>query len=149
MGVKELALEPKKWARLHRMMGDYPDSPPVDTDFIKTLFGKAGVPAATKVLQNKGISYIAVNEKANEILVFTNKKLTVREEKLLGSAGIWLDKVHVNIVFMHSDVLKVGDPPDPPVSIAPYTEKNGRYTCGSSVYIASEKGSRNPWLSRA
>lgn len=141
MGVRELALEIKKWAKKNRMMGDYPESPDVDPDIVRNVFGKAGVPLATKILQNRGISYVAIDELADEIIIFTSKKLNAREQRILQDVGLWdANKRHVNVVFMHSEILKVGGPPEPPAGIAAYTERNGLYTCGSSVYIGSEKG---------
>jgi hypothetical protein len=61
------------------MMGDYPVRPQVDLPLIRNIFGRIGVPQVTSILQTREISYIGIDELQDIIVIFTKRKLSVRE----------------------------------------------------------------------
>lgn len=83
------------------------------------------------VLQRRMISFIGIKRRENKILVFTSKKITLAEEKLLSKkfAGVDVD-------YLHSG---------PPVAFAGmganyYQTATGAYCCGSSIHPARYVG---------
>ena len=122
------------------MIGFTKETPPVDLATIRSIFGAVGVPAATKVLQDKGIAYIGINELRDEIIIFTKKKLALRDLKLLEGASYIENGTRYAVSFKSGNVAQAGPSAKAPLGIPPYTKFKDRYTCGSSVYIGSEKG---------
>jgi hypothetical protein len=141
VALRDLALTLKNWAKNNQLMGpNYPEKPGFDASIIRTFFGPAGVPHVTRVLQDRQISYIGVNDISNEIIVYTKKKLSRGDQKILTGSTPTIGGQPVGIVFAHGGVAHAGGPPAPPIGIAPLHLHNGRYSCGGSIYIASEKG---------
>lgn len=138
--IREVALGIKKWALSNRMMGDFHLIPVADMQLIRGVFGRIGVPVATSILQKRGISYIGINEILDEVIVFTDKKLSVRELDLLQNISIGAGQDRISVTFMECGVAHVGNPPTPPTGIPVLHEHNGRYACGGSIYMGSEKG---------
>ena len=142
MAIRDVASALKNWALANRMIGDDEHlQPQVDQDLVRAVFGRVGVPAATRILQGRGISYIGINELSDEIIIFTKRKLNTREQKMLQAAAYISagGKQRIGISFEHSNFAHVGLNPQPP-TVPPFTLHNKRYTCGSSIYIGSEKG---------
>ena len=81
-----------------------------------------------------------INERSNAIVIFTERKLTVSEQKLLAYATSRVGDERIHVEFVHGSVAQNGPNPPPPPAVRPYMQHNGRYTSGSSVYIGSEKG---------
>jgi hypothetical protein len=143
MALRDVALAIKQWALSNQMMGETlvtPVTPAVDAGLIRNVFGRTGVPLVTQILQNRRITYIGINEVANSIVIFTSKKLVAREQKLLANIGGQAGGVQFHLEFVHSGFAHAGGLPPPPPGIRPYTEHNGRYTCGSSIFIAADRG---------
>lgn len=140
LAIRDIALSIKRWALNNQMIENYPVRPEVDQGIIRSVFGTIGVPTATSILQHRGISYIGVAEQQNTIIIFTKRKLTVGEYKILANlSSISVNNQRTRIEFVHGGLASVGPNPPPP-SVPPYAQHNDRYTCGSSVYIGSEKG---------
>lgn len=142
MAIRDVAGALKNWALANRMIGDGDHlQPQVNQDLVRAVFGRVGVPAATRILQGRGISYIGINELTDEIVIFTKRKLNTREYKALQAAAYVAagGKERFGISFEHGNFAHVGFNPQPP-SVPPFTLHNNRYTCGSSIYIGSEKG---------
>jgi hypothetical protein len=141
MGIRDVALQIKHWAQNQRMMGGYAVQPPVDNTVIYNVFKSVGLASVTKSLQARGVSYVGINEETQTIVIFTERKLTRKDEKLFENLTAHLgNKESYHIAVVHSGIAQVGGPPQPPPGIPPYHEHGGRYTCGSSIYMGSEKG---------
>jgi hypothetical protein len=139
VALRDLALTLKNWAKNNQLMGpNYPQKPDYDAGIIRTFFGSAGVPHVTRVLQDRQISYIGVNDISNEIIVYT--KLSRGDQKILTSATPTIGGQPVAIVFAYGGMAHAGGPPAPPIGITPFYLHNNRYSCGGSIYIASEEG---------
>lgn len=139
-GIREVAEEVRRWALSNRMMGNFPVSPPVDLATIRNIFGTVGVPAAVKTLQHRGVSYIGINEKLSEIIIFTKKNLSATERRSFERIILKSRGEDITFSFVQSSIAHVGRDLDPPVGVPTFEMLNGRFTCGSSIYIASEKG---------
>ncbi len=121
-------------------MGQYPVNPNFDAPPIRGFFGAVGVPYATRVLQDREVSYIGIDEIQNEIIIFTKKKLVARDQRAFNNLALTVGGAdRITLRFEHCAVAQAGLPPTPP-SVPPYYIHNDRYTCGSSIYIGSEKG---------
>jgi hypothetical protein len=140
VALRDLALALKRWAQNEQMMGkNYPSRPGYDSDLVRTFFGAAGVPHVTKILQDRRISYIGINDISNEIHVYTSKKLSRGDQKALSHAAVNIAGVPTSLVFKHGGMAHAGGVPAPP-AVAPVHMHGGRYSCGTSIYLASEKG---------
>lgn len=140
VALRELAISLKKWAQNEKMMGmSYPSQPGFDPDLIRAMFGHAGIPYVTRVLQDRQISYIGINDISNEIIVFTKKKLNSRDARALSAAATMIGGQQIALIFKHGGIGHAGGPPGPPI-LAPIHMHNNRFACGGSVYIGSEKG---------
>ena len=142
MALRELAISLKKWAQSEQMMGrNYLSHQPFDSGLIRTVFGHAGVPAVTRILQDRMIAGIGINELNDEIIVFTRKKLRGADKRVLSNAAITIGTQQISLVFRDGGLPFAGTVPPPPgAGIPAATMHNGRYTCGSSIFIGSEKG---------
>jgi hypothetical protein len=140
MPIRDVALKLKKWAQANNMMGFSKEAPPVDLTTIRSVFRHVGVPAATKILQERGITYIGINELKDEIIIFTRRKLPIKDQKLLQAASYTEGDAKYTVSFRQGSVANAGPNASPPIGIPPYSKIKDRYTCGSSVYIGSEKG---------
>lgn len=140
MAIREIALLIKQWAQAKGMMGQYPVNPDFEAPAIRGFFGAVGVPYATRVLQDREISYIGIDEIRNEIVIFTKKRLVTKDQRAFSNLGLNMGGVdRIALRFEQCAVAHAGAPPISP-AVPPYFIHNGRYTCGSSIYIGSEKG---------
>jgi hypothetical protein len=140
MAIRDVALKIKRWAQANQMIGLSKESPPVDIETIRNVFHGIGVPIATQILQDRGISYIGVNDINNEITIFTKRRLTAKDKRTLEQASYTEGEARYAIAFRSGNIAHAGPKADLPIGIAPYHKIEDRYTCGSSVYIGSEKG---------
>lgn len=141
MAIREVALEIKRWAIKNRMVPHYQSEPDVDNDLIRRVFGGIGVPHALRTLQSRGVTYVGINEPDNEIIVFTERKLSGREQREFANVTAHIAQGEAyHVTFMQSGTAHAGGPPPAPIGVAPYYVHNDKYTCGSSIYIGSEKG---------
>jgi hypothetical protein len=142
VALRDIAIALKKWAQNEQMMGsNYPSRPQYDIQLIRTFFSQAGVPHVTRILQDRQIAYIGVNDITSDIIVYTRKKLSTREKRVLSSAASpMIGGQQISLQFKQGNIAHLGGAPSPPIGVPAFTLHNGRYTCGSSVYIGSEKG---------
>jgi len=142
VALRDIALALKKWAQNEQMMGtNYPSRPGFDIGLIRTFFNQAGVAHVTRVLQERQISYIGVNDITNDIIVYTRKKPSSRDKRILSASASPIIGGHqVSLQFRQGAVAHVGGTPVSPVGVPPFHIHQDRYTCGSSIYIGSEKG---------
>ena len=138
--AREVAAVIKSWAQSNKMMGEYPISPEVNVDLIRGVFGRVGVPNAVGILQKKQISYVGVNPVSNEVIIFTEKRLAVKDVDLLSGSRLGQGHDSVNIRFEHGGSAQAGGPPAIPAGVPPYHKHGRYYACGSSVYIGSHSG---------
>ena len=109
-------------------------------DLIRGVFGRVGVPNAVGILQKKQISYVGVNPVSNEVIIFTEKRLAVKDVDLLSGSRLGQGHDSVNIRFEHGGSAQAGGPPAIPAGVPPYHKHGRYYACGSSVYIGSHSG---------
>jgi hypothetical protein len=107
-----------------------PEPPPVEREL-----GPDRLRAATEVLQHRRINFIGFNEPRNEVVVYTSTMLTKADAALVPAmiAG-------TPVRYIKAGGAYVGPPPPPPMGTGPYFQQNGRYTCGSSIYIGNMIG---------
>lgn len=91
--------------------------------------------AATDILQHRRINFIGFNEARNEVLVYTGATLT-KADLALVPASI----AGTPIRYLKAGSAYIGARPPAPMGTPPYHQLNGRYTCGSSVYIGNMIG---------
>jgi hypothetical protein len=102
---------------------------------IERQFDPARLRAATDVLQHRHINFIGFNEDRNEVVVYTSTTLTKADMPLVPTmiSG-------TPVRYIKGGAAHVGAPPPPPMGVSPYSEHNGRYTCGSSIYVGNMIG---------
>lgn len=136
MSPEELAVEIANWAKSLGIMGTANVSPSFNDTVIVETFKGTGMQNAISILQDRKISYIGVNNEKESVVVFLEKNLRLKDQEALFKAKFQ----QVNIEFFHSSIAQSGSPP-PPATVLPYTvNASGRYTCGSSIYIANQQG---------
>ncbi len=135
MDVNVAAAELVKWAKNNRMFGIMAEQQTVDPLAIRHVLGSVGVPAAMSVLQDRGISYIAVNEPEHSIYVFCQKPPRLRDMRMFDST-IGTD---VPIILAQGGVCSAGDVPILPI-VPPFERHGGRYSCGSSAHLSTQGG---------
>jgi hypothetical protein len=140
MDLLEVARGIRNWAVANRMMEGLPSSPPIDDNLIRGVFGSVGVPKALSILQGRGVTHVGVDRTKNSVVVFTEKRLRANERNILSSAALSVSAgEEYSMSFIQCSQTHAGAAPPPP-SVPPYYEHNGKYSCGSSVFIGSEKG---------
>jgi hypothetical protein len=141
VALRELAISIKKWAQSEQMMGrNYPSHPQFDAGLIRTVFGQAGLPAVTRILQDRMIAGIGINELTDEIVIFTRKRLRNPDIRALSQAAVTIGGTRISLVFRNGGMPFAGANPPPPTGVPAAWLHNDRYACGSSIYIGSEKG---------
>jgi hypothetical protein len=140
VALRDLAIALKKWAQNEQMMGsNYPSRPGFDAQLIRNFFGQAGVPAVTKVLQDRQISYIGINDITNTIIVYTKRKPSPRDKKVLQGAAATIGGQQIHIDFKHGNIAQAGAIPAPPAGVPAFYLHQNRYSCGGSIYIGPRK----------
>lgn len=89
--------------------------------------------AASSVLRRRLISLVAIKRRENRILIFTAKKITAAEEKLLPKmfAGVEVDFLHGGVPVAQSM---------PNLGGGYFQSSTGAYCCGSSIHPARYVG---------
>jgi hypothetical protein len=135
-GLVEISRQIRRWALANKMFGDAPVAPAYDKEIVNKMFVGSGVPATTSIFQRRGISYIGINEEDNAVVIFTQRRMTIKERNIVAAAG----GLNTNIIVHQGGYVQAGKLPAAPVGKPPFEEYNGRYTCGSSIYLSTEKG---------
>lgn len=136
MDLQTAANELVRWAKYNRLLGNSSERPPLNEAAARELFGSVGVLAATSILQDRGISYIGVNDAENAIYVYCQKAPRVRDQKAFEAAA----KLRVPIVLRHGETCSAGAPPALPRGVPPFVRSGNFYTCGSSVHLSTFRG---------
>lgn len=89
--------------------------------------------AVQEIFRKRAINLIGFNEFEKKVVVFTKGKLTAGEAKLVPFQAI----PGFNIQYVTGGQADVRGNPPPPQRHFPYALRNGRYTCGSSIYPAN------------
>ncbi len=132
--LRTLVTEITKWAETKRMFGDARLDTGFDEVMIRDAFSGVGLQAATKILQDRHIAYLGINEAENSIQIFTQKGLRIRDRDLLEKARLG----DIRLVFRNGSQLSSGNIPPISSPVPPYHLHNQHYTCGSSTSIANE-----------
>jgi hypothetical protein len=87
---------------------------------------------ASQILNSKHINFIAFNEADNEVIVYTGRSVTKKlRTKLPQKVG------DIDITYAVGGFGSVGRPPAPPSGNTGAVQHNGRYSCGSSIFVAN------------
>jgi len=136
LSAKLIAHQILAWAKKGRMFGASNNAPDFNDKLINEIFAPAGVRNATIVFQDRGISYIGINEVENSIQIFLNKPPRYRDKQFFSKLG----KSGVPISVLGGGMGHASNRIPSPVNVQPSTFRGPRYTCGSSIYLATESG---------
>lgn len=139
MKASDVARIIKSWALENKLMSEVAPSEILSvesTEKLDELYDSLKITAENeRALRTKAIAAVAFNNVINEVLIFTNKKLTAKEEKNLP-----IDyNEEIKIRYLHGGAASATIPTNGGVK-GPYTTVNGRYTCGSSIHPARAIG---------
>lgn len=137
MNAERVALELKAWAQeKHLIQTDCLVTLPAVDDVREEIFGSTAMNALSEgILRHRTMTGIAFNNATNEVIVFTQKVVPVKERKILPNAIAQA----VSIKYVHGGIAQAGAPPSGGVQ-APYVLRNTAYTCGGSVHPARFTG---------
>lgn len=134
MTAQNAAKAIKKWAISAGLLDDsYKDPAPQITHAVE--IGLQGFVDNAAAFRRRGIAFVAYNDKAPNVTVFTHKKLSKKEQKDLPAviAG-------VPIQYRQGGLGHNTPCPPKPFAAGSYATHNDRYTCGSSVGIGNHIG---------
>lgn len=133
MNAKDAAAVIKAWAtENHLLKTEFPVDLNVDQAQKDQLFDSLAISyQAEAVLRQRGINAVAFNDAANEVIVFTDKSVPIKDQKLLPEA-IMED---VKVRYMHGGMAQAGNPAGANLA-DPYTVRNARFACGGSIHPA-------------
>jgi hypothetical protein len=138
MKAQNAALAFKAWAQQNRLLGsEFPARLDVSEEDRDSLFDSLQVTAASEgILRSRHITAVAFSETADEVLVFTSKKITQRDEKLLPQ--IFGDDVKVR--YLNGGTASAGTPTGTFVNSAYAITPGGHYASGGSIFPARHIG---------
>ncbi|MBA4786560.1 MAG: hypothetical protein H2039_00825 [Brevundimonas sp.] len=133
--ARDAALVVLNWAKTHRLFGrpameDSAEAVDEDPQLEPQQLFAAN--AVQEVFRRRAINLIGFNEFDKKVVVFTKGKLTAAEQKLVPFQAI----PGYTIEYVTGGLADVKGSPPPPQRHYPYALRNGKYTCGSSVYPA-------------
>jgi hypothetical protein len=125
------------WAKKHRMLQKTPvdeaiESEEVDQDFVpQRMFSQLDV---QDIFRRRAINLVGYSEPERKVIIFTNGRLSVTEQKLIPFSfkGIGIEYVQGGIAQVKGDA--------PPPRVVPYTHEGGFLRCGSSIYPVNCRG---------
>lgn len=87
--------------------------------------------AAEQILRKRAINLVTFAEATKTVTIFTNSKVSKSDEKALpfSIAGYTIE-------YKQGGVAQVKGNPPPPQNPQPFSRRNGRYCCGSSIFPA-------------
>jgi hypothetical protein len=134
--ARDAALVVLNWAKQHRLFGrpameDSAEAVEEEPDLVpQQMFGANAV---QEVFRKRSINLIGFNEFEKKVVVFTRGRLTAAEQKLVPFQAI----PGYTIEYVTGGIADVKGSPPPPQRPFPYSHRDGRYTCGSSIYPAN------------
>lgn len=137
MTAREVATTLRAWAQEnHLFKTEFPIDMNVDTDTKDALFDSLAISALSEnIFRNRGITAVAFNDATNEVTVFTEKVVPLKEQKVLPKAVLQA----VSINYVHGGLAHAGVPTHGSTPL-PYVMHNGRFACGGSVHPAKVIG---------
>lgn len=133
--IEVLAREIRKWAQKNRMMANFQAVPIYDEPLIRTAFYPVGLVNATSIMQDRGISYVGIDDHKNEVIIFLQKPPRIKDIKAFEAMG----RFDIPISIAAGGLGTAGKPAPPP-TVVPFIFRNKKYTCGSSIYLSTHKG---------
>jgi hypothetical protein len=137
VNARQVALALKAWAQEnHLLETDFPVALAEQGDARDVLFDSLALTALSeRILRQRAMNAIAFNEATNEVVVFTSRKITQQELKVLPSAILQ----EVSVKYIQGGIAHAGAPAGGSAH-GPYSLHNGKYTCGSSIHPARALG---------
>lgn len=137
MKTKEVALAIRVWAEENKLFKtEFPIDLQITLEEKDQVFDSLGIShRAEGIFRQRGISAVAFNDATNEVIVFTEKSVPVKEQKLLPhniSDG-------VTVRYMHAGMAHAGVPPSGS-SASPYVMRGNAFACGGSIHPAKIVG---------
>lgn len=137
MRAKEVALAIRVWAEENKLFKtDFPVELQVTLEEKDQVFEALGISyRAESIFRHRGISAVAFNQAANEVIVFTEKSVPVKEQKLLPHDI----SEEVTVRYIHAGTAHAGVPPTSAVA-SPYVMRGDAFACGGSIHPAKIVG---------
>lgn len=126
------------WAQENRLMNsDFPVQIASQVEERDEVFDALKISAASEsILRSKHLAFVGFNDARNEVIAFTNKVITAKDQKILPQT--FGDEVTVR--YVQGGLASAGVPSSGCVN-EPYTlTSSGKYSCGSSVHPARHIG---------
>lgn len=136
MTAEMVAHEILAWAKKSRMISGFSSTKDINDKLISDLFAPAGLKESTLVLQDRGISYVGVNEHENSVQIFLKRPPRAKDRDLFSKLGRFGVPIHVT----GGSLGHASNHFPPSVNVPPATFRDHRYTCGSSIYLSTETG---------
>lgn len=136
MSLEDAALRFKAWAAEQGILSyESPEELDRDED-LDDLTDAPDVAAAEQILRHRKINFVGINDADNKIVVATHLKLTNKERSIVPElAG---GEHQFEYLKAHPPVIKSAAIMAGPVR--PYTVRDRRYCCGSSVFVGHRIG---------
>jgi hypothetical protein len=135
MDLNTAAREFVRWAKARRLLGETVGQGEIPLGTTRELFGAVGVQTATQILQDRGISYIGVNDAEQRIYVYCAKAPRVKDRRAFEGTL----QGQFPIILTHGEICSSGQ-----IAISsrqpPFVYFNNKYSCGSSIHLSTVPG---------
>ncbi|MDS0926428.1 Nal1-like putative serine protease [Rhodobacter capsulatus] len=131
--AKELAEKILGWAKHRNLFDKVPLEDGIEEEDANFQVGpnQFHAQATEEVLRKRSINLVGFSEGEKKVVVFTHNKISKGDEKVLPFAfGDY------KVVYIQGGIAHVKGSPPPPQQPQPFTHRNGRYACGSSIFPA-------------
>jgi hypothetical protein len=137
MKARDAALAIRAWAQEnHLFKTEFPIDLNLEVEEKDKLFDSLAISyQAESIFRQRGITAVAFNDATSEVIVFTEKAVPAKDQKLLPYA--FLEQVTVR--YIHAGIAQAGLPP-PGTTPSPYVLRNDKYACGGSIHPAKSVG---------
>lgn len=137
MNAQEVALAIRVWAEENKLFKtEFPIEINLPTEEKDQIFDALGIShRAENIFRSRGISAVAFNDAANEVIIFTEKNVPLKEQKLLPQNIC--DEVTVR--YMHAGMAQASVP-SAGSSTSPYVMRGAAFACGGSIHPAKIVG---------
>lgn len=137
MNAKEAAVAIRAWAlENHLFKTEFPVDLNIAVEEKDALFDSLAISyRAENIFRQRGITAVAFNDAANEVIIFTEKSVPLKEQKLLPTGILG----EVSVRYVHGGVAQAGVPPSG-TTPSPYVMRGTSFTCGGSIHPAKHVG---------
>jgi hypothetical protein len=137
MNARDAAYALRAWAQENNLFKtEFPMDLNLEEEEKDNLFDSLAIShQAESIFRQRGITGIALNNATSEVIVFTEKVVPIKAQKMLPQA--FLEDVSVR--YIHSGLPQAGLLP-PAGTPAPYIMRNQRFACGGSIHPAKVIG---------